>query len=273
MVATTRYIYDGNQYLAEADENGTINRLYTNEPDAYTRLISQEKVSTSDSLYYQYDVIGSTREVTDEAETVTDEFTYDAWGNRLFRTGMNDIPFQYAGEVGYYKNEESKSYYVMARTYDPSITRWMSFDPIGFEGGDGNLFRYVRNSPVMFTDPSGLWELRCRPIAFGQVHCWVECDGHSYSLLNNNGIATPTEDSPRDLGQGQVVDRGPDSCGCIAAQFGFNTDTYTYNVFQCNSNYYASALMECCGLFVERPRNAFGWGNCNRPEGEFDCTC
>ncbi|MBD3675811.1 MAG: hypothetical protein HUJ26_20070 [Planctomycetaceae bacterium] len=84
MVTTTRYIYDGNQYLAEADETDTINRLYTNEPDAYTHLISQEEVSTGETLTYHYDALGSTRTVTDETEAVTDEFTYDAWGNRLW---------------------------------------------------------------------------------------------------------------------------------------------------------------------------------------------
>lgn len=57
----TNYIYDGNQYLAEADETDTINRVFINEPDAYTHLISQEDVSTGDSLYYHFDAIGSTQ--------------------------------------------------------------------------------------------------------------------------------------------------------------------------------------------------------------------
>ncbi len=28
--------------------------------------------------------------------------------------------------------------------------------PLGFEAGDANLYRYVKNSPTMFLDPSGL---------------------------------------------------------------------------------------------------------------------
>ena len=42
--------------------------------------------------------------------------------------------------------------------YDPTIGRWFSEDPIGFEGGDANLYRYVGNMPTMYVDPSGLEE-------------------------------------------------------------------------------------------------------------------
>lgn len=41
-------------------------------------------------------------------------------------------------------------------SYDPTIGRWMQEDPIDFEGGDLNLYRYVGNGPTNATDPSGL---------------------------------------------------------------------------------------------------------------------
>jgi uncharacterized protein RhaS with RHS repeats len=40
--------------------------------------------------------------------------------------------------------------------YDPRPARFISEDPIGFEGGDTNLYRYVGNSPTNFVDPFGL---------------------------------------------------------------------------------------------------------------------
>jgi RHS repeat-associated protein len=47
-------------------------------------------------------------------------------------------------------------YYMRARYYDPSVGRFISEDPIGFDGGDVNLMAYVQNNPVSFADPSGL---------------------------------------------------------------------------------------------------------------------
>lgn len=40
--------------------------------------------------------------------------------------------------------------------YDPSIGKWISADPIGFDGKDANLYRYCGNNPTIYTDPTGL---------------------------------------------------------------------------------------------------------------------
>lgn len=39
--------------------------------------------------------------------------------------------------------------------YDPTVGRFISKDPIGFEGGDANTSRDVGNSPTNVVDPSG----------------------------------------------------------------------------------------------------------------------
>jgi len=40
--------------------------------------------------------------------------------------------------------------------FDPTIGRWTTPDPKGFEAADADLFRYVRNNPTNATDSSGL---------------------------------------------------------------------------------------------------------------------
>jgi uncharacterized protein RhaS with RHS repeats len=53
------------------------------------------------------------------------------------------------------------------------LQRFISEDPIGFFGGDVNLYAYVRNDPLSFTDPLGLSQEPdtndCKPKCFAQL--------------------------------------------------------------------------------------------------------
>jgi RHS repeat-associated protein len=51
--------------------------------------------------------------------------------------------------------EPNGFYYMRARYYDPAVGRFISEDPIGFDGGDVNLYAYVLNNPILFIDPWG----------------------------------------------------------------------------------------------------------------------
>jgi RHS repeat-associated protein len=51
--------------------------------------------------------------------------------------------------------EPNGLYYMRARYYDPETGRFISEDPIGFEGGDVNLYVYVGNNPIGAIDPNG----------------------------------------------------------------------------------------------------------------------
>ena len=42
------------------------------------------------------------------------------------------------------------------RYYDPTAGRFLTKDPIGFAGGDVNLYRYVFNNPINWIDSFGL---------------------------------------------------------------------------------------------------------------------
>ncbi|KZZ45425.1 hypothetical protein A3759_31175 [Thalassolituus sp. HI0120] len=41
------------------------------------------------------------------------------------------------------------------RDYDPETGRWTARDPIGFAGGDTNLYGYVLSDPINLVDPNG----------------------------------------------------------------------------------------------------------------------
>jgi RHS repeat-associated protein len=62
------------------------------------------------------------------------------------------LRFSYTGRE---QDGETGLDYYRARYYDSANGKFISEDPIGFSAGDGNLSRYVGNSPVNGTDPSG----------------------------------------------------------------------------------------------------------------------
>jgi RHS repeat-associated protein len=62
------------------------------------------------------------------------------------------------------ENDATGLYYYRARYYSPTFQRFVSQDPIGFRGGDVDLYRYEGNSPLNYRDPKGTG-----PIASGVV--------------------------------------------------------------------------------------------------------
>lgn len=57
--------------------------------------------------------------------------------------------------VGKERDATTGLYYFGARYYVPSLGRWLSADPAGFNDGT-NLYLYVGGNPVTYTDPTGL---------------------------------------------------------------------------------------------------------------------
>ncbi len=66
---------------------------------------------------------------------------------------MLRIPFGFAG--GLYDPDTGLSRFGY-RDYDAYTGKWTAKDPIGFDGGDTNLYGYVLGDPVNFVDPTGL---------------------------------------------------------------------------------------------------------------------
>ena len=147
---TKKFVFDGQAYLLETDGSGVTQAVYTNEPVTYGSLVSQRRSSTTS--WYHYDGLGSTRQLTDAGQNTTDTYLYDAWGNLLTSSGSSENPFRWVGQPGYYYDRDTGLYYVRARSYQPTVARWMSVDPIGHVGG-WNLFAYARNRVVVVCAP------------------------------------------------------------------------------------------------------------------------
>ena len=80
-------------------------------------------------------------------------YDYDSFGKLSDSTGTLTNQFQ---DTGREFDEESGIYQYRARYYDASVGQFLSEDPIGLLGGSTDFYAYVRNSPNVATDPSGL---------------------------------------------------------------------------------------------------------------------
>ena len=99
------------------------------------------------------DPLGSPVEVIDTATgAVVEQITYDAWGNITRDSNPGFQPFGFAG--GLYDADTGLVHFG-ALDYDPAIGRWTTRDPLGFAGGDTNLYGYVLQDPVNAIDLSG----------------------------------------------------------------------------------------------------------------------
>jgi RHS repeat-associated protein len=156
MPTTTNYIWDEDNLLAEADGTNAIQTVYTNEPQEHGNLVSTRLPvgGTPTTVYHHFDAIGSTRQLTNAAGSVTDTMIYDAWGNVVNRTGTTGANLLWIGEVGYYSDSEIGQFYVRRRPYNPVIARWTTVDPLEFID---SLLRYLygSNSPIRVSDPNG----------------------------------------------------------------------------------------------------------------------
>jgi RHS repeat-associated protein len=151
---TERMVYDKDNIALTFDGQGTQTHRYLFGPGVDQVLADETQTSVNWALV---DNQGTVRDVIDSNGVVLNHLTYDSFGNVTSETNPN-VDFRYA-YTGRERDEETGLNYYRARYYDPTNGRFMSEDPISFGAGDGNLYRYVSNSPINFTDPSGLLTL------------------------------------------------------------------------------------------------------------------
>jgi RHS repeat-associated protein len=152
----TRYIYSASgQLLAEADENNTVLRYYI-----YGKGLTAMVTAGGQVYCYHFDANANTIAMTDSGQNIVNAYAYTPFGLIANEQEAVVNPFKFVGQFGV-MTEPNGLYYMKARYYDPEVGRFISEDPLGFDGGDINLYVYAQNNPVNFTDPLGLktWQI------------------------------------------------------------------------------------------------------------------
>jgi len=150
---TTKFAYDldGNA-IADLTAGGSLitRRIYNDAVDALYARIDD---GSGDVAYYLTDNIGSVRDLIDDAGAAFDHLDYATFGKLTNETDTGSDRYLYTSRE---YDVELDLQYNRARYYDANTGRWISQDPLGFDAGDSNLYRYVNNGPTGASDPSGL---------------------------------------------------------------------------------------------------------------------
>jgi len=119
--------------------------------------------------YFHKDHLGSIAVITNEAGTVLERLSYDAWDKRRFANGADDpagaITSQTnRGFTGHEELDQVGLVHMNGRVYHPLLARFGTPDPTTespFSTQGWNRYSYVGNSPLNFTDPSGYCFMGC----------------------------------------------------------------------------------------------------------------
>lgn len=137
------------------DITGTVPTLLTDGSTAYVYGpdgLPLEQITTSGTLYYHHDQLGSTRALTSSSGAVVASYSYDPYGNLTGSTGTASNPFRYAGQ---YTDAETGFEYLRNRYYDPATGQFLSRDPL--VALTQAPYSYADDSPLNETDPLGLF--------------------------------------------------------------------------------------------------------------------
>ena len=214
----THFVYDGEDvHLEFVDSDGAaganeavLDIRYLHGPGV-DRVLAQEDAA-SNVLWHLTDHLGTVRDLADSSGNLANHITYDSFGNVVSETDTDfDTRYQFTGREF---DSETGLYYYRARYYDGTQGQFLSKDPIGFRGGDPNLYRYVFNSPINASDPRGEAAIAAAPIVFigggaiiiGGVIIFV---GIGAGLLLSEILEDGNVQSPTDSATDSVTDLKP----------------------------------------------------------------
>jgi RHS repeat-associated protein len=168
---TEKHLYYSDQWqVLEERGGGNAVTQYVWSPVYVDAMILRDRDADASSgngleerIYVLHDANFNVTAITDASGTVLERYAYEAYGRPFYLDAnfdflpdaQSDHSWQHLHQGGRL-DQATGNYHFRNRDSSPGIGRWLSKDPIGFEAGDANLYRYVGNGPGNRVDPSGL---------------------------------------------------------------------------------------------------------------------
>ena len=153
----TYFFYSDEGLVAEFDVSGSEVRSYGYQPDSTWSTDPLWMRYNNAYYFYQNDHLGTPQKLTAQNGMLVWSATYSTFGEASvdIETVKNNLRFP-----GQYYDAETGLHYNGNRYYDPRVGRYMSVDPIGFVGGDNNLYAYANSNPLNQFDHLGMASFR-----------------------------------------------------------------------------------------------------------------
>jgi RHS repeat-associated protein len=186
----TQFLYDGVNPVQETSGATALANILTGL--GTDEFLSRTDVVAGTTSHFLRATLSSTVALADNAGVIQTEYTYEPFGKSTVTGASNSNPFQFTGR----ENDGTGLYYYRARYSHPTLQRFLSEDPIEFRGGDVNLYAYVVNNPIRFTDPHGLFLIPfvIEPVFRPGASPWDTApDWHRNRNMHQRGVCPPSE--------------------------------------------------------------------------------
>ncbi len=146
-----RYLYDGDNDIGAADEDGSLIELRVLGIGKGAEIGASVAIELRNEVYAPiHDLRGNIVKLISKTGQATESYSYTAFGEETLSTSYN--PWRFCSKR---TESEFNLVYFGRRFYSPSLGRWLNPDPQGFTDGM-NLYAYVHNNPLLKLDLYGL---------------------------------------------------------------------------------------------------------------------